>query len=85
MNKSIDLGEIEGSKSPDLSTVCDLIVVVEEIYASAKALVDRMEEVHGSPEFSGVWMLYHVHGGRYDGPSYSDELEKLKEVLKRHE
>ena len=48
---------------------------------AAQALVVRLEEIAADKQYESVWVLYHVHGGRYTGPNYTAELAALKEVL----
>jgi hypothetical protein len=48
---------------------------------AAKALVDKLDEVHASPAMQSVWVMNHIHGGRYDGPNYAEELKALRAAL----
>ena len=52
-----------------------------EVIEALRALVDRLEEIHAHPAFKGVWTLYHVHGGVYDGPTWVEELKRAKKAL----
>jgi hypothetical protein len=44
-------------------------------------LVAKLELIHEDENFKGAWALYFVHGGVYNGPTYTNELEKLKDAL----
>jgi len=52
-----------------------------ELLAKAEALVKRLDTVHADPAYMGVWTLYHVHGGRYDGPQYHTEVDALRAAI----
>ena len=45
------------------------------------ALVSRLDEVHAHPAYKSVWTLHMIHGGRYDGPTYVEELARAREAL----
>lgn len=47
-----------------------------------KQLVNRLEEIHLDKRYEAVWVNYLIHGGKYTGPTYVDELNKAKESLK---
>lgn len=53
----------------------------EELQA-LKNLVDKLEECQ--PYIDDTFILGYVHGGRYDGPTYGEELKAAKEILKKH-
>jgi len=54
---------------------------VAKLYVALQTLIVKMDEVHASPEYRGVWTLYHVHGGEYEGPNYVKEIETAKKAL----
>lgn len=64
-------------------------IVVEDrkqatkIEEAARKLVEKIDQVHENPEFQGVWSFLSVHGQEYRGPGYREELQQLREVLKR--
>ena len=67
-------------------------VVVTPLYAEppevgelARALVEKLDVVHEDPAYKGVWGLHYVHGGRYTGPTYTDELGALRRALAQYE
>lgn len=46
---------------------------------AAEALVDKLDTVDG--ELAAITMLAYVHGRRYDGPNYSEDLKALRAAL----
>ena len=56
-------------------------VAVYNILSSAKKLVAKLDAVHADPKYRAVWTNAEIHGMRYSGPRYDDELESLREVL----
>lgn len=44
-------------------------------------LINKLDEIHNDSRYIAVWTNYHIHGCRYTGPTYIDELNKAKEVL----
>ena len=53
----------------------------ESALEKAKALVNRLDEVHNDPRYQSVWLLYAIHGGNYTEPKYGKELTALKDAL----
>lgn len=53
----------------------------KQIRFAADDLIKKLEEVHANDKFNGVFMMAKVHGYEYDGPTYSQEVAKLKEAL----
>jgi len=47
----------------------------------ANKLVVALEVLHNSPEWKGVWAVYHSRGLVYTGPNYTQELLSIKPVL----
>lgn len=52
------------------------------IRAALDTLVRQLDKVHADPAYIGVWQYAHVHGYRYQGPTYEPELAAAKEALK---
>lgn len=51
-----------------------------------KQLVDKLEEVHNSDEYKGVWSLYQLHFPEgYKGLQYAEEFQKAKKFLSQFE
>ena len=48
---------------------------------AAQTLVERLDVVHDSSEFVGVFSLWQNHFGPYEGPTYKDELTATREAL----
>jgi hypothetical protein len=66
----------------------DLVALIAEREAAGKvrealwALIDKLDALEASPEYNGVWNSYRVHGGRYTGPNYAEELKAARQALK---
>jgi hypothetical protein len=54
---------------------------VPTVREALQALVARLRAVHGSDSYRAVWTLHAMHGGRYDGPTYTDELDAAEAAL----
>lgn len=54
-----------------------------DLKAALRSLVDALEKCHADPRFQTVWTIYQIHGGRYEGPFYKDELAVAVETLQR--
>lgn len=53
----------------------------QEIKDAAAALVKRLREIAKDDRYISVWTMYQIHGGKYSGPFYVNELETLERVL----
>lgn len=53
--------------------------------AALRALVYKLDAVHKDPQYEGVWMMHHVHGGRYTGLKYEVELHNARVVVEEQE
>lgn len=53
----------------------------DRLVEALQGLVNRLDFVHESEEYKGIWTLAHVHGVRYNGPKYSTELETARAAL----
>jgi hypothetical protein len=58
------------------------IARMHKLEAALKGLVDRLDEIQDAPAYKSVWTSYMVHGGRYDGPTYVEALDRAREALK---
>lgn len=54
---------------------------VDGLREALEHLVSRLDEVHRSPKYEGVWTVNQLHCGPYDGPTYASELENARAVL----
>ena len=45
-------------------------------------LVNRLDAIHADPRYESVWTSYMIHGGRYNGPTYVEELARARATLK---
>lgn len=53
----------------------------KELLEAAQELCTKMDRVHDAPEFRGMWVLAHVHGIDYAGPTYEKEFARLKNIV----
>jgi hypothetical protein len=44
-------------------------------------LVSKLELIANDNQFKGIFVLNHVHGGSYTGPTWTEEFEAAKKVL----
>ena len=58
-----------------------LIRDVDALEEALGALVARLDLIHDNEEYQGVWVLHQVHGGKYEGPTYTAELDQARAVL----
>lgn len=56
---------------------------MSRVRVALAALVKRLEMIEADPGYQDVWMLHHVHGGRYTGPTYVRQLRAAKAALKK--
>lgn len=46
-----------------------------------EGLVSRLLVIHQDPSYQAVWTSWQIHGGRYQGPFYVDELAAARKAL----
>lgn len=46
-----------------------------------RALVNKIRGAENSPSYQSVWIIAHLHGHRYIGPNWKDELEAVEKLL----
>jgi hypothetical protein len=54
---------------------------MNEVREALSALVAKLEQIHRSPDFVGVFAMYQNHGLRYQGPNWAEELGRAKAAL----
>lgn len=54
---------------------------VDRIVEILNKLVNKLELIHEDSNYKTVWSMYYIHGGRYNGPNYMEELRDAKQVL----
>jgi hypothetical protein len=67
------------SKEAELTAAQERVLELEE---AARNLLDQLNKVTSSREYVSVWAIYQIHGGKYTGPQYGEELKKLSALLK---
>jgi hypothetical protein len=58
------------------------VAELEKVREVAEALSRQMALMNADPKYQGVWTLYAIHGGLYDGIRCADELEALAAALR---
>lgn len=58
----------------DFDRLSELYGLAEEECEAGRKFRDKLAEVENSPQYMGVWTLHHVHGGRYNGPTWISEI-----------
>ena len=78
-------GKWDSPQAESVRKVVERALLAESLLAEAvgalRGLVTRLDFVHESASYRGVWSLYAVHGGRYEGPKYIDELANARALL----
>lgn len=53
-----------------------------KLVQKAKALIDKIDEIHENDSYKSVWTVAQIHHHPYTGPNYKDELKLLRAALK---
>lgn len=57
--------------------------IERDVYCLALSrLVRKLEEVHEDPRYKAVWESFMIHGGKYTEPTYTEEFESAKKMLR---
>lgn len=73
---------IEGLQiAPSAPESPSLPVGVEGVAKALGDLIARLDYVHADERYMAVWIMYAIHGGKYIGPKYDQELEAARNVL----
>jgi hypothetical protein len=54
---------------------------IEVIEKALSDLVNKLKIIHDDSRYTAVWSNYHIHGGRYTGPTYIEELKQAEQAL----
>lgn len=54
---------------------------VDAMREALEALVKKIEAIHDNADYQVVWTVYAFHGGRYEGPTYTTELQQARTAL----
>lgn len=52
-----------------------------DVEEALRNLIHAIDNVRWSQEYQGVWTFAFMHGLDYQGPNYSSELERARELL----
>ena len=55
---------------------------IERLKSSLECLVNKLDAIGNDPQFNGIFSLHHIHGGRYTGPNWSEELQCARDAIK---
>lgn len=55
------------------------VVVSREEWEAVRALVAALDTC--KPAIDGAFTMAHIHGHRYSGPTYNEELERVRALL----
>ena len=55
------------------------------IEQAARKLIEKLEAIHKDKRYTSVWTMYAIHGCKYDGPTYIDEFNNLKQSLEKED
>jgi hypothetical protein len=53
----------------------------QQLEGALRALCDRLDFMNADKRYRAVWNLFHDHFCNYEGPTYTCELAKAKQVL----
>lgn len=65
----------------DLARIKELVKEMSDAINSAWTLIDKLEMIEKDPKYQQVWTSAHIHGVRYDGPQYDEDLQELKDKM----
>jgi hypothetical protein len=54
---------------------------LNSLETAARALIAKLDAVHSNASWQGAMVTAYLHGHRYDGPTYSEELEALRNAV----
>lgn len=54
---------------------------MSECQIALRRLVEKLEAVERNPSFQGIWPYLHVHGYKYTGPDWRQELADARLAL----
>lgn len=54
---------------------------MDNLLILVKALIDKIDEVHLDSRYAAVWHLARLHGCEYDGPTYTNEFNALRDYV----
>lgn len=64
-----------------MSETGDLIHQCDRYRGALERLVAKLGAVEADESFQGIWVFLHVHGYRYSGPDWRDDLADARTTL----
>jgi hypothetical protein len=52
-----------------------------DLLDAAETLTNLLDEIHESPSYKAVWSSAYIHGVKYTGKTYQEELKRLKKEI----
>jgi hypothetical protein len=52
-----------------------------QLRRALKGLIERLDEVHNDPYYRAVWTVAQMHHGKYEGLTYTEQLDMARSVL----
>lgn len=52
-----------------------------DLLDAAEILTNLLDEIHESPSYKAIWSSAYIHGVKYNGKTYQEELKRLKEEI----
>jgi hypothetical protein len=63
------------------ATICRLRAALDVAEGALANLVAKLDEINAHPAFQSVFTMAAIHGAEYQGPNYSDALERARAAL----
>ena len=55
---------------------------IERLKTALRDLVAKLDAISANQQFQGVWAFSHIHGGKYTGPNWAEELQRAREAAR---
>ena len=55
---------------------------IEHLKTVLRALIAKLDAISANQQFQGVWAFSHIHGGKYTGPNWVEELQRAREAAR---
>ena len=55
---------------------------IERLTEVLKDLISKLDLIASDSQFQGIFILNQMHGGKYTGPTWVEELERAREAIR---